>query len=241
MANKSLKEVLPQLAAFLVIVSLFVFGSSFLARILTTNKEDIEKAVEAKVVEVIKEKKIVLTPPVCEKSAIGFEELKKKGQFLQLTTNKPSYGKGGFVSNIEPTVLISGSDDVACGYLYIRVSKSGKELERRYESIYINPQGFGGHILWDRSISVKDGKSFTEALVPLDTVSYLPGLPFKPEAKNYRIADWSKLLNVNSHVKFSLGLSTPDVGGKIEEVSIAYKCWNSTTGEESTDCQLSVE
>jgi hypothetical protein len=252
--RKTLKDYILQFSIFLIVVFAFIFGSSYLAGILTTSEEDVKRQVEErvdekvaedvipKVTEIIREKKVILSRPDCERNIEGFEYLQSIGQVLPVALNESSYGLNGkFARDIEPIVLISGNDEIACGYLYIRASKGGQPLERDYESIYVSPQGFGGHLLWTRSIFSHDSEQFTEAWFPLDTISYLPGLPFNPSAKMFRIADWAQLLNVNSHVVFDIGLSTTDEGGLIEDVSIAYRCWNPVTGEESHDCQLSIE
>ena len=47
------------------------------------------------------------------------------------------------------------------------------------------------------------------------------------------------LTNVTNKVKFNIALSVEDRGGIIEEMRITYKCWNSETGKETYDCQLS--
>lgn len=238
-SQKKFKDVILPFCIFIIIVSLFVFGSTYLTRFLrTADKDEIEKIVK----EVIKEKEIIIKKPICERSFEAYSLLKSKGQFIQLADSQSSYAyQGHFTSNIKPTVFISGEDDIACGYLYLKLSKSNKPLDKLYDSIYINPHSFGGHILREKGIILNEAENYTEAIIPLNAVSYLPGLPYNSKAQNFKIADWSKLLNVNSHVSFDIGLSTMDKGGMINDITIVYKCWDMETGKESNNCQLSIE
>lgn len=235
---QKIKDILWQLAGFLVVVAIIIFGSTAASRLLTSNSDDIEE----KVTKIIKEKRIIVGPPACEESSDEFLKLKKQNKYLKILGGQKSHGSGGrFIGGRDVVVSITGQDEIACGYLYVRASKSNKPLEVEYDSVYVNPQRFGGHILRSKSIYENNTETYTEALISLDSISYLPGLPYNPDAQNYKIADWSKLLNVNSHVIFSFGLSTTDVNGIIEEIGIAYKCWDSNTGIETSNCQLSVE
>jgi len=235
--NKKSKNVIWQLAGFLVVVAIVVIGSTIASSYSTTNKKQIEE----KVNEIIKEKNVLIARPKCDLNQESFESLKNSDQSLTFIQNKASYAQNNsFIGAASPTVIITGQDEIACGYLYIRASKSNKPLDEKSESIYINPQGFGGHILRSKGIYLKQNAYNTEALISLDSVAYLPNVPYNPDAKNFRIANWTNLLNVNSHVTFSVGLSTLDKGGMINEITIAYKCWNSETGNESKNCQLSL-
>lgn len=47
--------------------------------------------------------------------------------------------------------------------------------------------------------------------------------------------------NVSSQLTFSIDLNSNDKTGFIDEVSIAYKCWDPNTGLENTGCQLAVK
>lgn len=236
--QRRIKDVLTQFIVFIVIVSVFVFGSTFLARSLTApNQEEVEKIVK----NVIQEKYLPLRP-TCAGTLDEFQDLRDSGKVLRIANNNPSYAENGnLIGGTKPTVMISGQDEIGCGYLYIRVSKSHKPFDPNFDSVYINPQGFGGHILRNKGIMLNDQGEYTEALIPLDAVAYLPNVPYDPNAQNFHIANWVNLLNVNSHVDFDLALSTLDKGGLIEDVSIAYKCWNNETGTEANNCQLSLQ
>jgi hypothetical protein len=236
---KKIKDVLPQFIIFILIVSIFVFGSTYITRFLeTTDKVEVEKIVN----EIIKEKEVIIRKPKCEHSYQSYLELKGKGQSVRLVDNKSSYAKNGnFVGDITPTVFISGKDEIACGYLYLKISKNNKPIDKKYDSIYINPRGFGGHILRERGIILNEKDNFTEVLVPLKTIYYISGIPYNPDAQNFKVADWVNLLNVNSHLNFDIGLSTLDKGGKINDITIVYKCWDEETGKESNNCQLSID
>lgn len=237
--QKNLKDSALQFAIFIAIVSAFVFISSTLVKTFTSTNEDKVKEV---VNEVIKEKEIVLSKPTCNNSPDEFNSLKSKGQSLQLTKNQSTYGQSGKLIGLKSVkVAITGPDDIACGYMYVKASKNSKPLGDNYDSVYIDPQDFGGHLLRNKGIYLTNTKNYTEFLLPLNAVSFLPTLPYNPNAQNFRIADWGTLLNVNSHVYFDIALSTLDKRGLIEDVTIAYKCWDATTGKEGSNCLLSIE
>lgn len=197
---------------------------------------------EPSVLEKPVEKLVPIKAPDCALSFDDFKSLSAKGQNIQLARNVKTYASGGrFVNDIEITVNRSGSGEIACGYLYARARVDGRELDPRYESIYVNPQGLGGHILRTKSIDIdSEIQNSTEVLFPLNTVSYLPNLPYNPQAQNFQLADWVKLLNVSNQTEFKIALSVQNLEGVIDEVQIAYKCWNPQTGQETNDCQLSI-
>src|SRR3989344_2192267 len=94
-----------QFIVFLAIVSLFVFGSSWLSRSFNTNREDIEDIVNDVIVD-----KVVLAKPKCENSFDGYLALKKQDKAVKIVDNKSSFARNKqFVSDIRPTVLISGA------------------------------------------------------------------------------------------------------------------------------------
>lgn len=236
-SNLTFKDKAVSFLIFISIVVVFVIGASFLAKALVNDREQVEEIVK----EVVKEKEITITRPKCDSSFEEFTDLKSKGQYLELVSNHNTYASAGeFVNLKDTTVNISGKDDVACGYLHLKANRGGSSLHELYDSFYINPHQFGGHLLRAKGILNRNYETETEVLIPLDAVSYLPGLPYNPEAKDFRIANWVNLLNVNSHVTFSLALSVEDPSAILETVGIAYKCWDQETGEESTGCQLSI-
>ncbi|MFA6533168.1 MAG: hypothetical protein WCT22_04195 [Patescibacteria group bacterium] len=208
--------------------------------ILTTLVVNLVK--EPAVVEKIVEKPVVLRAPECPENFEAYKKLMEGGHFVRLVDNQKSYASGGkFVGSRQIDVKKSGPGQIACGYLYVRAKIDGKSLDKKYDSVYINPQNFGGHILRSKTISISDPiPNTTETLLPLNSVSYLPNIPYNPDAQNYRLADWVKLLNVSDKINFQIGLSTQDHRGVIEDVSLVYKCWNPETGAENTDCQLSL-
>jgi len=172
-----------------------------------------------------------------------YKDLVNGGQSVVLVKNVSTYASLGELVNLQEIKLKrSGEGEVACGYLYARANKDGKPLEDKFESIYVSPQEFGGHLLNRKGMPILDPITrATEVLLPLNAIPYLPRVPFDADAQDFRIADWVKLLNVTNEVVFRIGLSVGDSRGAIEEVRIAYKCWNPEIGRETQDCQLSVE
>lgn len=234
------KDIFWQLAIVVVVGIVFIITATFLVKLITP-KEIEEDEVKDIVKDIIKEKEILISQPKCEQNVNSYEDLLEKRQFVKIADEKVSYAENGkFVGSIQSVVTRTGNGEVGCGYLYIKVSKNSKPINKEWDSIYINPHDFGGHLLREKSILHKNEEKYTEVLFSLDSISYLSGL-YNHNAQNYKIADWVKLLNVNNYVQFNIGLSVEDYSGYINEIIIAYKCWNPETGEESQNCQLSLD
>lgn len=141
---------------------------------------------------------------------------------------------------INPQVIIAKSETndsrVACGYLFVRAGTKNNGALQSWENVYINPDTFGGHIVSKSAISVNDGEQYSEYLFSLDKIQYWP----TSARKAILNADWAALLNVSNEVEFNIALNTNDKTGFIDEILIAYKCWNPITGEENTGCKLRV-
>lgn len=185
------------------------------------------------------EKTVILRPPECPRSYEAYQTLVDGGQSVQLLKNANSYAtQGKFVKTYR--VLLNRTGEIGCGYFYVRAKKATGALDEKYESVYVNPQGLGGHLLRPRSIPLANYiPNTTEILLPLDAIPYLPSIPYDPNSQDYRLANWTKLLNASHKIEFIIGLSVQDTTAIIEEVRIAYKCWDSETGKETQNCQLS--
>lgn len=183
----------------------------------------------------------ILRKPECNGSFEEYNELIKKGQSVSLSINQPSYARDGqFIGDKRTVTRRQG--EIACGYLFVSAHKGESTLDERYDSIYVNPQGLGGHLLRNRGINLSEstpGK--TTMMLMLDAISYLPRAPYNPQAEDFEISNWVNLLNASRKTEFIIGLSTLDESGMIDDVRIAYKCWNPVSGKETSDCQLSVD
>ncbi|MBU1037325.1 hypothetical protein KKF32_04890 [Patescibacteria group bacterium] len=234
MINNNIKPII-QFTVILLIGSGIVLGTTSIVNLI----REPEVKVSEKVVEVEK----IINAPECGKSFSDYESLVAKGQFLTLAENRNTYASNGqFINAFNVNVNRSGDGKIACGFLYVKARINGKELDKNYDSVYINPNGFGGHILRTKSLYIQNKEeNKTEVLLPLSSISYLPNKPYNSNAQNYQIANWVNLLNTGSQVNFQIGLSALDTRGYIDEIKIVYKCWDSKTGEETQDCQLSLD
>ncbi|HAH04276.1 TPA: hypothetical protein DCL28_01805 [Candidatus Komeilibacteria bacterium] len=198
---------------------------------------------EIKVSEKIVEVNKVIRQPDCGNNFNDYQFLVNKGQFLTLVKEKNTYASNGaFINGFNVNINRSGDGKIACGFLYIKTRINGKGLDENYDSVYINPNGFGGQILRTKSLSIENKEeNKTQVLLPLNSISYLPTLPYNPNAQDYEISNWVNLLNTGDKVNFQIGLSALDSRGYIDEITLAYKCWDSSTGQETQDCQLSLD
>lgn len=225
-------------ALFLIIV--FFSGITIFWKTIIIPEKTKEPEVREVVEKIIEEREVVLRAPKCERSFAEYEKLVQDGQSVLVLADTRSYAITGDLFSKRKIVRRNG--ELACGYLYARANKGNKSLDEVYDSIYISPQELGGHLIRPRSITLdkkKDNK--TEVLLPLSAIPYLPSIPYDPQAQNFDIADWVKLFNAAQKIKVDIGLSTLSQAGLIEEVRIAYRCWNPETGKETNDCSLGVE
>ncbi len=183
-------------------------------------------------------------PPQCPEDFNSYQALVNSGQSVELVNNlSETYASGGiFMNGKDITITTSGAGQIACGYLYVKAGIDGHALDPNYDSVYISPQGLGGHLLASKTIAIPNAPtSTTQILLPLTSISYLPNLPYNPNAQNFETVNWADLLNATNKINFQIGLSTTDPRGEIDDVIIAYQCWDPSTGKPSTDCQLSVQ
>src|SRR3989338_1933918 len=227
-------SLLGTLITTILIGGLFIVVVSFAIKAIffQTSEPEVRKVVET----VIEEKEVLLRAPKCERSFAEYEKLVQDGQSLVVLADTKSYAVSGDLLSKRKIVRRNG--ELACGYLYARASKGNKPLDEVYDSVYISPQELGGHLIRPRSIAIdKRQENKTEVLLPLSAIPYLPSVPYDPQAQNFEIADWVKLFNAAQKIKVDIGLSTLSTAGLIEEVRVAYRCWNPETGKETSDCQ----
>lgn len=179
----------------------------------------------------------------CAPDFLSYTALTEKtDQVLKLIPErKTMFAENGDFVNSEVVIAKSETSDskVACGYLFARTGTIDGGALRSWENLYINPNNFGGHINAQDQIGPGDGNNYSEYLFPLDRMSYWKNLTDR--GRNVlSSADWAALLNVSKEVSFSIALNTEDKTGFIDELSIAYKCWNPATGEENTGCKLYI-
>lgn len=148
-----------------------------------------------------------------------------------------SYGDGTFkYKGVVITKTETDRAKIACGYVSIRASTDGAGL-KEWENVYINPNQFGGHLGRNSQFGPGDGQEYSDYVFSLNDIKYWP----RRDDTAIRKADWASLLNVSGDVIFEIALNTNNPTGKIESVSLTYKCWNPRTSEENKDCRITVD
>lgn len=223
-SKSSLSDLIKAMVIFAVVGGVIVLGVSFALKNILFN-DDGGKIVEQP------------TTIICPKDFSGYESV-SQGQTLKLIDRKiPAYAANGQFVN--PTVVIAKrggtGSEVACGYLYVKTGTESDGKLQSWENIYINPNTFGGHIIADKALSLR-GDGLTEMLFSLDSISYRPNR----DTQEVRTANWVALMNVSDRLEFNISLNTENRTGFIEDISIAYKCFNPETGKETTDCKFDV-
>lgn len=177
----------------------------------------------------------------CSEDFTSYSTLVDTGKKVSLIQGKKSmFAEDGKFVNSEIVITKNETDKskVACGYLFVKAGTDSGAL-RTWENLYINPNDFGGHISPKNQFGPGDGNNYSAYLFSLNKISYWKNL--SDHARGVvSDADWAALLNVSKTVSFIVALNTEDKSGFIEEMSIAYKCWDPTTGKENSDCSLSV-
>lgn len=180
---------------------------------------------------------------VCPANSQSYKSLiEDNGQVAKLIGNKKvMFASNGRFINSQKVITKNETkkSKVACGYLLVRAGTELNGFLQSWENVYINPDSFGGHINKENQIGVGDARGFSEYIFSLSDIQY-----WKTRANRWRgslsSADWASLLNVSEEVTFVIALNTEDRSGFIDEISIAYKCWDPTTGEENKECKLEV-
>lgn len=194
------------------------------------------------------EKTVAIQVPDCPQTFTDYQALEKR-QSVELIHNFHAYAAGGgFIKDNQNISLVkTGNDEIACGYLYVKAVKDHKKIDN-IDHIYINPNGFGGHIVSSNSITLDHTPpdNTIEFVLPLDAITYLQDKrPYRPNAQDNRIANWVKMLNVSNQTTFAINSAIQNDEAIIEEVRIAYKCWNPSDIEnnqkETNNCQLGVQ
>lgn len=224
---KSYPKVAVQVFIILAIGIGFVWLSSSFSK---------QKPQEEIVKEVIKE--VILKRPSCPNTSEYFTELKNAGQIVVLAKNLNSYGIDGNFVKVKRTIVksVGSGSQIACGYLYVKAHVAGRALQEKWEHPYVKPDEFGGHLIIDSAIVNKGEAGATELIFNLGNINYTEIL-----SSETRKADWAALLNVSDRTTFDTALSTTNESGIIDEVSIAYQCWNPETGQTTHDCRLITE
>lgn len=177
----------------------------------------------------------------CSPDFPSYNELSSNSRHVVHLISRKKYmhaEDGEFInSNVIITKSETETSKVACGYLFVQAGTRNGALQSTWEDVYINPNGFGGHLDKNSAISVNDSDSNSQYLFALNKIQYWS----RANRQDERTSDWAALLNVSETVPFIIALNTEAKSGFIDEVSIAYKCWNPQTGEENDGCQLNVQ
>ncbi|MEK7131718.1 MAG: hypothetical protein AAB797_03235 [Patescibacteria group bacterium] len=210
-------------AGSIFLVVLFLVGFYIYSKIASNNPPS------SGTVPVAVERPVV----TCPADRLSYTTVTKNVKLIEIRTSM--FAENGKFINPQVVIAKSETQDskVACGYVFMRAGTAQGAL-RSWENIFVVPNAFGGHINPDSTISRNDGANFSEYLFSLDKIQYWPDR----NRKTVLEADWAALLNVSPEINFNIALNTTDKTGFIDEITIAYKCWNPATGEENTGCKL---
>lgn len=222
-SKASLKDLLIAMTLFAFLGMILVLGASLAV------KNIFFKNSETKIVDDSK----LSCPPTYD----GFKSI-SQGQILSLIDTKtPAYASNGdFVNS---TIIVSKrntTSEVVCGYLYVKTGTESFGRLRDWENVYVNPNKFGGHLITGDALYQSDEESYTESLFSLEDITYRP----IRDSNEIRSANWAALMNVSDIIEFNIALNTEDRTGYIEEISLAYRCYDFETKKESQDCKFNV-
>jgi hypothetical protein len=180
----------------------------------------------------------------CPSDFLAYSALSEDAEHVVklISQRKQMFAENGEFINSEIVITKNETktSKVACGYLFVRSGTQNNGSLQNWENLYINPNDFGGHIDSKNQFGIGDGADYSEYLFSLKDMEYWKTRKERAE-DNLSRADWAALLNVSERVSFDIALNTEDKTAFIDELSIAYKCWNPETGEENSDCKLKIE
>ncbi len=157
----------------------------------------------------------------------GLEKMKKVVLISNFDSWTPDAKKN---PSLTKKVLVLEGGKLAQGYLYVKASVEGGQMTR-WESIFVQMNYRGGHLLRNKSLPVPTG-DVTELLYALDDVSYIVKVPYQ-ENSNYNKIDWFNLFKPNSKIVVDTFISSLKQA-RIEEMLIFYDC------VANDQCNLSV-
>lgn len=131
------------------------------------------------------------------------------------------------------TVTLRREGKIARGYLLIRASVDNGRALTVYDSVYVKLNYVGGHLLRNKSLSVPTS-SGTTLLYPLNSIPYLPDIPYD-ETRAGRTSDWLSIINNSGDPVVLAFLSSARENGLLKEVTFAYEC-----DKETPDCVVSI-
>lgn len=219
-----------------LLVQLFVLGVAIVSWLISTyvigqirknTQENVTSQVSSQFKEAIadiEKEKIASTYP--DYNSLG--NLKK----LNIISNFESWTPD---SNVYPdktqTVVVLDKGELSKGYLYVKTSVDNGPLSR-WESIFIQMNFRGGHLLRTKGLPVPQGEK-TELLYALDDISYVITVPYK-ENDEYSKTNWFNLFKQGSQIRIDAFISSLKPA-LIEEVSLYYEC------KINTECSLSIK
>jgi hypothetical protein len=179
-------------------------------------------------------------PVVCSSDFSAYTQLIQNSEHdvKLIPVRKSMYVEDGQFKNSQVIITKNetATSKVACGYLFVRAGTTDAGAVKSWEDVVIDPNGFGGHLNPLSAISVNDGDKYSEYLYALNKIQYWP----THNRQSINMADWAALLNVSETVPFTIAFNSENPTGFVDEVSIAYKCWDPETGKENNGCKLVV-
>ncbi len=180
------------------------------------------------------------TPVICPVDYESYSKLAESpnNTVLLIKDKKIMFAAEGRFINTQVVVTKSetATSKIRCGYLFVSAGTNNGALVPAWEDVVIYLDNYGGHLIPDNAIWVNNGALSSQYLYSLDKIKYWD-THFR---NNIIFTDWSSLLNVSNTIQFTIKLNTENRTGFIDNVSIAYKCWNPTTGDENNDCNMKV-
>jgi|GEM_PF-6473515 len=186
-------------------------------------------------VEVSTQVKEIINDIEKEKIATNFPDFNSLSSLhkLNIVNNFESWTPS---AKIDPrktrAVIVLDKGELGKGYLYLKASVGKKPLSR-WESLYVQMNYRGGHLLRTKSLSVPLTSESTELLYALDDISYVVTVPYR-ENDDYNKTNWFNLFKPNAQIRIDTFISSlkPAV---IEEMSLYYDC------ADNSECLLSVK
>ncbi len=184
------------------------------------------------------------TEVVCSADFLSYKTLsEREGHVVTLIdSRKNMFAESGEFVNSQIVITKNETEEskVACGYLFVKSGTTSYGPLRTWENLYINPNEFGGHINSENQFGPGDSRNYSEYVFALNSMEYWRNRSERIKG-NLLKADWAALLNVQNTVSFDIALNTEDKTGFIDQLAIAYKCWNPKTGEENDGCKINIQ
>ncbi|MEK6827304.1 MAG: hypothetical protein AABX99_02350 [Nanoarchaeota archaeon] len=180
--------------------------------------------------EKIIEKEVIVVPPTKPSEFPDYGAYKSLPNKISLVKDNPGFVTKNYKKIGEVNKNYSLTGKFRRAYIFIDASVDDGRPLTAYDSIYVEINHKGGHLLRNKSLPILPSDT-TKLLYDMREIPYIESIPYS-ENKQPLFIDWLTELSSKETMSFYSFLSSWRMGGLIKEISIAFEC------EENSECNI---